>query len=74
MINLPHLLDACLLELIEHSKSASVTGVVASVVLSYPWKCRQTALAILSSLPLVQCDLMRQQFEGTAETLYCIGR
>lgn len=67
------LLDACLLELIEHSKSASVTGVVASVVLSYPWKCRQTALAILSSLPLVQCDLMRQQFEGTAETLYCMG-
>lgn len=67
------LLDACLLRLIEGSKSASITGVVASVVLAYPWKCRQTALAILSSLQLVQCDLLRQHSEGSAKTLYCMG-
>lgn len=65
--------ESYLIYLIEHSKSASITAIVTSIVLAYPEKFFNVAMILFKTLALFHIDNLRQQHEGEAKTIYSIG-
>jgi hypothetical protein len=65
--------ESYLLYLIQHSKSASITAIVTSVVLAYPEKYYNVAMILFKTLDFFHQDNIRQQQESQAKLLYSIG-
>ncbi len=61
------------LYLIKNSRSASITAVVASVVLAESSKLFNVALVLFRTRDFFSFDLARMQFDMTARSLYSIG-
>jgi tRNA A37 threonylcarbamoyladenosine biosynthesis protein TsaE len=68
-----NVVESYLLYLIQNSKSASITAIVTSVVLSYPGKFSNIALIIFRTIEFFHIDGIRQQYESSAKSLYSIG-
>lgn len=67
------IVESYLLYLVEHSKSASITAIVTSVVLAYPEKFFNVAMILFKTLALFHIDNLRQQHESETKTIYSIG-
>jgi hypothetical protein len=68
-----NIVESCLIHLIQHSKSASITAIVASVILAYPEKYYNIAMILFKTLKFFHFDGIRQQQESQAKYLYGIG-
>lgn len=66
-------IEAWCLYLIENSRSASITAVVASVALAEPSKLFNVAQVLLRTKDFFFFDLARMQFDMTAKGLYSIS-
>jgi hypothetical protein len=67
-------IESWCLYLIRHSKSASITALVASVVLAEPSKLFNVAKVLFRTKEFFLFDLARMQHDMTARSLYGIGR
>jgi hypothetical protein len=66
-------LESWCLYLIKHSRSASISAIVASVALSEPSKLFNVAQVLFRTKDFFYFDLARMQFDMTARSLYSIG-
>lgn len=62
-----------LLQILTHSKSASLTSIVCSVVLANPDKFYDVALILFKTIELFQLDTFRCTNEYETKTLYSMG-
>jgi len=65
--------ESYLLYLIQHSKSASITAIVTSIVLADPAKFSNISLILFRTIEFFHIDGSRQQHESEAKSLYSIG-
>lgn len=66
-------IQAILLRILTHSKSASLTSVVCSVVLANPNKFYDVALILFKTIELFHLDSFRSTNESYVKSLYSIG-
>lgn len=66
-------LETLLIELIQKSKSSSISAIVTSVVLAYPNKTFETALMLFRVKDFIQADSIRQSNESQAKMICRIG-
>jgi hypothetical protein len=69
----PDLLESWCLYLIRHSRSASITGIVASVVLAEPYKLFNVAKVLFRTKELFLFDSARMQLDMSAKSLLAIS-
>lgn len=60
-----NLLDPLLLQTLRMSDSASVTAIVASIAVRYPYACGETLLVLLSSRDCIRMDRVRMAQDST---------
>lgn len=68
------IVESWLLHLLENTRSASITAVVASVVLAYPDDFFKVAKILFSVPEFFWCDGRRLLSESEAKSIYAIGR
>jgi len=68
------LLEVWLLYLLKHSESASISSIVASIVLAYPDKTFNVAIVLFQTKEFIFHDTSRLVSDYSAKSLYSIGR
>lgn len=66
-------LESCLLYILKNSESASISSVVASIVLAYPEKTFNVAKILFKTKEFVLNDTTRLVSEHSSKSLYSIG-
>jgi hypothetical protein len=70
----PEILENWLIYLLKNSESASISSVVASIVMAYPEKTFNVAKILFKTKELILNDTTRLVGEQSAKSLYSIGR
>jgi hypothetical protein len=78
LLNIAELPDSKIIQrilhkILLHSKSASLTSVVCSIVLAKPSKLYDTALILFGAIELFRADSIRCSNEGQIKSLYSMG-
>ena len=68
------ILESWLLYLLKYSESASISSVVASIVLAYPEKLFNIAKILFKTKEFIWYDTAKVIFEHSAKSLYSIGK
>ncbi|WP_431063958.1 AVAST type 4 anti-phage nuclease Avs4 [Methanobacterium sp.] len=69
----PEVLESWLLYLLVNAKSASITAIIASIVLAFPDKTFNVAKVLFQTKEFFIYDTVRWSLENTAEGIYSIG-
>lgn len=66
-------LEKLLANILYKSKSSSISAIIASVVLAYPSKTTNIAIALFKTKEFIQSDLLRQIEDMSAKSQYSMG-